>query len=100
MSERPCASCDHPLTTSEKYICRFCAKHDRDCEDDWDFDLSPEEEAAAERSWANYQARSEWDHYHPGEPCPDIELPYPRNREADSGGERTGSVSNPQNKPE
>ena len=75
MGERLCPSCDYPLTAFEAHVCRTCQmadSYDDDC------DLSPEEEAAAERAYENSRARAEWDHYHPGEPCPDIELPHPR----------------------
>jgi hypothetical protein len=40
-------------------------------------DWTDEDEAAMERAEENRRARIEWDNYHPGEPCPDIELPYP-----------------------
>ncbi len=40
----------------------------------WHDDLTWEEEEAAERAWSRNQRRSEWDYYHPGEPCPKSEL--------------------------
>lgn len=36
--------------------------------------MTPEEEAAAERQWERSRKRREWEHYHPGEPCPKAEL--------------------------
>ncbi len=70
---RTCNLCCEPLRARESGICRSCER-----ENGYDdYDLSPEEEAAAERAYENSRARAEWDHYHPGEPCPDIELPYP-----------------------
>lgn len=34
-------------------------------------------DSCAETLVENSRARQEWAEYHPGEPCPDIELPFP-----------------------
>lgn len=78
MGERYCHECEDKLTAFEAHICRRCEREASYWSDDvWD--MTPEEEAAAERAYENSKARAEWDHYHPGEPCPDIELPHPKN---------------------
>ena len=77
MSEKTCNLCDERLTAFEHTYCRGC-EHELRCDGFDDYELTPEEEAAAERAYENSRARAEWDSYHPGEPCPDIELPHPR----------------------
>jgi len=79
LSERTCADCDDLLTAFEAHVCRRCERKNSYWADYGDWDLTPEEEAAAECAYENSKARAEWDHYHPGEPCPDAELPHPKN---------------------
>lgn len=77
MAERLCPNCNYPLAPKDKAICKPCRSEEAIGWGD-DYDMSPAEEAAAERAYENSRARAEWDHYHPGEPCPDIELPHPK----------------------
>lgn len=75
-----CQWCDVPIPLGRGSLCRACQKAEDDAQDDYlDDCMSDEEIEAAERAYENSKARAEWDHYHPGEPCPDIELPHPKN---------------------
>lgn len=64
--------------------CRYCGT-DRDLltvpwqdEDGfWSDELVDLCEGCVEHSEERRKARDEWNHYHPGEPCPEIELPQP-----------------------
>ena len=49
---RSCPQCGNPVYEDDSDYCELC------------------EEIAIERS----QKRAEWDHFHDGEPCPEIEL--------------------------
>lgn len=73
---KPCQWCDAP-TRPGHALCVPCEREEAE-RDDYDYEPTPEEEAEAEFQWSRSQARAEWDHYHPGEPCPEIELPQRR----------------------
>lgn len=42
--------------------------------DDYEEELTADEEDAIEAAYFRSQKRKEWDYYHPGEPCPKCEL--------------------------
>lgn len=89
-----CQSCEVSVPVGAT-LCKRCERAELDYFDD--YEPTREEEDAAEIAYLNYQARLEWDHYHPGEPCPAIELPYPSNGVLlDPAPERTGSPSQAQ----
>lgn len=69
-----------PLPSPPEYRRREVTKPERRCarckahllsQDELDFGVC---EDCAERAYHREQKRREWDHYHPGEPCPEIEL--------------------------
>lgn len=75
MSKR-CEYCEESIPDGW-VLCKPCQRAESKAfaDDYYDYDLTPEQEAAAERDYERSRARSEWDYYHPGEPCPECELP-------------------------
>jgi hypothetical protein len=79
-----CQWCEVSIPLGRGTLCHECQKAEDAALDDYNDDcLTREEEDAAEAMYLRSRARAEWDHYHPGEPCPEIELPPLRGKSPD-----------------
>jgi hypothetical protein len=52
-------------------LCRRCKREEVEVIDDWE---SVQCRRCNDRDIERTSRRQEWDHYHPGEPCPESEL--------------------------